>query len=59
MRDRDRIAEVLRQRRWGLLAWIVAANVVVATTLAGIALLGLLVGLYVLDWLGVLPCLCV
>ena len=43
---------------WGL-ASIVAANLVAVAALAGIVLLALLVGIHALDWLGVLPCLCV
>lgn len=63
MSDRDRLAEVWRQRRWGQLAMIIGANVVMAAAIVGafvgIALLVLLAGIYALDWLGTLPCLCV
>lgn len=59
MSDGDRLRDACRNRRWGLIAGIVAANVVMASALAGMALLALLVGIYALDWLGVLPCICV
>jgi hypothetical protein len=56
--DRNHLAKAWRDRRWAALAAIVAANAVVVSSLLGVVLLLLLLGIYALDWLGVLPCLC-
>lgn len=58
MSDRRRLVEIWRWRHLGALAASVAASAVVIAAMAGVVLLLLLIGIHILDWLGVLPCLC-
>jgi len=56
--DWERFTRYCRHGQWGKLALAITANVAVVSCLIGLALLTLRAGIYALDWLGALPCLC-